>query len=588
MMLSLAAVSGNAVRYSYNTSVTQPTFFGYGVDERYDVAIRLSDASLAGSSITGFTVDLPEGITAVDGWISTRLGLASGVNAPDGPSASATVVDGKATVSFDTPYVIPAGGVYVGYSFSSGSAVKPVAVVEGNSSFGLFMHASSSQTTWRPVASSLGLVSAMIVDVTGDFPDNAVSVEVDRSFYALSGKRNQLPVRVRNFGSEPVSKIGFASAIAGNQPVSEEVETALPAIYGATADITVPFNAPESTGAMPVTVSVNTVNGRPNEYASKTDEAEVAVIRFMPVNRPLVEEFTGTLCTFCPKGYVMMEEMNEAWGRDFIGLAYHNYSGDPMMVISEFPVPVTGLPSATCNRTVTVDPMSIPGEWAEVRQGFVPADIDVSVAWTGNNVLTATSSVNFAVDMDDASHYRLLYMLVEDGMSSPEWYQANGFSGNLSAGSGKWWDIFTKGGSYVLGLVYNDVVLGSSPFDGISGSVPAQVKAGEPVSHSYSFDISECIGYYTRQQVVQDRDKLRIVAAIIDTDTGRIVNSNTSAYAGGNSGIGQGVEMSGGAVVSSRYFDINGREVSAPVSGVNIRVDLMDDGTVRTSRIITR
>ncbi len=588
MMLSLAAVSGNAVRYSYNTSVEQPTFFGYGVDERYDVAIRLSDASLAGSLITGFTVELPEGITAVDGWISTRLGLASGVNAPDGPSAAATVVDGKATVSFDTPYVIPAGGVYVGYSFSSGSAVKPVAVVEGKSSFGLFMHASSSQTTWRPVASSLGLVSAMIVDVTGDFPDNAVSVEVDRSFYALSGKRNQLPVRVRNFGSEPVSKIGFASAIAGNQPVSEEVETALPAIYGAAADITVPFNAPESTGAMPVTVSVNTVNGRPNEYVSKTDEAEVAVIRFMPVNRPLVEEFTGTLCTFCPKGYVMMEEMNETWGRDFIGLAYHNYSGDPMMVISEFPVSVTGLPSATCNRAVTVDPMSIPGEWAEVRQEFVPADIDVSVAWTGNNVLTATSSVNFAVDMDDASHYRLLYMLVEDGMSSPEWYQANGFSGNLSAGSGKWWDIFTKGGSYVLGLVYNDVVLGSSPFDGVSGSVPAQVKAGEPVSHSYSFDISECIGYYTRQQVVQDRDKLRIVAAIIDTDTGRIVNSNTSAYAGGNSGIGQGVEMSGGAVVSSRYFDINGREVSAPVSGVNIRVDQMGDGTVRTSRIITR
>ena len=39
-------------------------------------------------------------------------------------------------------------------------------------------------------------------------------------------------------------------------------------------------------------------------------------------------------------------------------------------------------------------------------------------------------------------------------------------------------------------------------------------------------------------------------------------------------------------VISERYYDVNGREHSGPVSGVNIVVRQMDDGSTQTVQIM--
>lgn len=586
MLAIVTALSaGNTVDYSFNTTGSDIEFWGDGSGQRYDVAMRINDAALAGCRVKGFSVDVPPGISNAEGWVSTRLSLQSGVNSPTGPVVKAVVDGTKLTVTFPEPYTVPSMGLYVGYSFDAGVNDKAVAVVDGSSSMGLFMHSSSTMTSWKPMASSLGKVSSMVVSLEGSFADCAASVELDRDVYAISGKENVLPVKVTNLGSGPVTQLEMTVAIGDEEPVVNVLNCDVKALYGASQVINVPFVAPESTGEMGVTVAVDKVNGAPNEAHDKALTTEIAVVKFMPFNRPLIEEFTGTGCTYCPRGYVAMEEMNEKWGHDFIGIAYHNYSGDPMMVLPDFPVQVKGLPEASCNRAINFDAGAIAGQWEEARHDFVPADIDVTVKWTGEDELTATADVRFAIDFDDASNYRVGYALIEDDMSDPEWYQSNGYSGKVNSGTGKWWDIFIKGPSYILGLVYNDVVIGSSPFGGVQGSIPSVAEAGKTISHSFAFDINDCIGHYTRQSVVQNREKLRVVAYLVDSGSGRVINSNTSGYASTNSGIADDMTTAGTSVVSTRYYDLNGREIAAPGAGISVRVDLLDDGSRRSSKI---
>lgn len=64
---------------------------------------------------------VPGGIANPVAWLSSELKLKRKngryLNAPDIAEATATVTDGVLSVSFAEPYVIPAEGVYVGYSF---------------------------------------------------------------------------------------------------------------------------------------------------------------------------------------------------------------------------------------------------------------------------------------------------------------------------------------------------------------------------------------------------------------------------------------------------------------------------------------
>ena len=63
-------------------------------------------------------------------------------------------------------------------------------------------------------------------------------------------------------------------------------------------------------------------------------------------HRPLIEEYTGTWCGWCPRGFTGMEMLRETFGEDFIGVAIHNQ--DPMAVLttSQYPSNIQGFPSA--------------------------------------------------------------------------------------------------------------------------------------------------------------------------------------------------------------------------------------------------
>ncbi|MGN0237852.1 MAG: M6 family metalloprotease domain-containing protein, partial [Lepagella sp.] len=124
-------------------------------------------------------------------------------------------------------------------------------------------------------------------------------------------------------------------------------------------------------GDYELTMELTAVNGVDlSEPLAAVSPVNVHVIPFMPVKRPLVEEFTGLNCTACPKGYVFMEQMRRDKEDLFVGMAYHsetfeNQAINGMVVLhnNDFPVAVQSITSASADRNgiSKIDDMTI--EW---------------------------------------------------------------------------------------------------------------------------------------------------------------------------------------------------------------------------------
>ena len=120
---------------------------------------------------------------------------------------------------------------------------------------------------------------------------------------------------------------------------------------GASGKARIYFDAIDATGNYPVEIRVTSVNGKSVDCAATEGTAEIYA--FLPVNRPLVEEYTGLWCGFCPRGYMALEMMKELKGNLFIAAAYHN--GDPMSWDGKTPNYVSGFPAAYINRSTSVN-----------------------------------------------------------------------------------------------------------------------------------------------------------------------------------------------------------------------------------------
>lgn len=288
----------------------------------------------------------------------------------------------------------------------------------------------------------------------------------------------------------------------------------------------------EETGDQELSITISEVNGQPNGDKAATTAIPLRVYPFLSVNRPLVEEYTGLWCGYCPRGYVALETMKELYPDRFVGIAYH--SGDDMGSGVEFPTYPDGFPAGFINRN---------------------------------------------------------YVLVTDRLSDPSWKQANYYAPEEGAEPqdnsdmpGDWGYLFTHGTNPMTGLEFNDMALTSSDTEGMPGSIPAAITAGEEYSHVYTFDIASLSGE-TTALINQHPDLMRVVGIIIDRKTGRAVNCVSSLNLNGESGVAEaGVEQA--EVVETMYYDLQGRPVARPERGIYIKADILSDGTCRTSTYI--
>ncbi len=583
--------------FSYNTAGDPYDVYGFAKVENYDVAIRLDDPALVGSKVLGFYVEASSvGTSDYSGWLSKELELENKVNKPDVVSKSASVGDdGFLRVTFDEPYTITSDGIYVGYSLSVKELLDefdayPVAVVEGVNENGLFLHTSRSRLKWTNYSERIGAVSTMVVILEGDFKEHSAGVKLNGPLYAPVGKASEIEAVLVNHGANAISSVSY-SYTAGGVSGSGEVSLPVPvkAFFGAQGSVSLPIGALPELGTYDFTLTIDKVDGVDNPDVSAAATDEIEVIPFMPVNRPLVEEYTGMWCGWCPVGYIALETLHKEYGGDFIAAAYHNDDEIAAVDYDSYPSYITGFPASYVNRGYDeVYPGYLTAEWPKIRKSVPLGEIDVTVDWedAAKTKLSATSSFRFIKDMN-GDQYMIGYILVADSLTNPDWKQRNYLSGD-DYYEGECADLFVNGDEYVYGLVYNDVVLSSEGIYGVYGSVPADIKSDTPYTHTFTFDTNAVVNI-EGASIIQDPEKLRVIAFIYDAYDDKVLNSNSSDYASGEpfSALGS-VSVSDAEVTSTEYYDLNGHRIFKPVSGLYLKSEKMSDGSRRVSKVVVR
>ncbi|MDE6288539.1 MAG: hypothetical protein K2M00_07130 [Muribaculaceae bacterium] len=595
MALPVAASAAD-IEFTYPEPGNKYETFGTGVAERYDVGI-LIPGEFAGGVVRQISAPVFESeyLTDFQVWTSTELGAEF-----NGLVADVTPVDGMLRYSTTTDVTIPAGGLYVGYSFTVQRVVddisaEPVLTLPGMADGAFYVKTGTKYRQWTSMSAQRRQSLPIVVTIDADVPaaDMAVAFDCEEINVDASAQEFTLPLSFTNFGAADVKTVTLELDADGNT-MSQEVDcSALAFYYGKNVGCKVVLPNVFTAGEHNLVVKVASVNSVANVYAGEAASMDVFCYTRKPVNRPILEEYTGLWCNYCPVGYAALEYMNRVHPEDFIGVAFHE--NDKMSVIesSEFPSYVPSYPYGYLNRNWVVDPYhgrfdvdgNIETDWEEMRSQFTPVEISVEATadQADPSKIEARASVNFV--RKPRSEQRLFYYLLADGLQDPSWKQANAYSGYDPADfEFPEMEVFCNSGIRVEGLVFNDIVVMLSDPKGIAGSLPAEMEADTDYTHDFSFNTAGAVSL-KGVDLIGMATKLQVVAGVVDMATGRVINCAKTEVSGFG-GIGD-IEADG-QVLSVEYFDIYGRRASVATEGLLIEVSRRADGSTMSRKVYRR
>lgn len=367
--------------------------------------------------------------------------------------------------------------------------------------------------------------------VEGEYTKNGASVvttDFGKAYAALNGKVS-VPVTLAGEGMEPVTSIGY-TITTGSTVTEHQLELSDPVTFMMSAEVLVPIDADATVGESNKVFKLTKVNGVANGCTTGNMQAsgKLVTVAKKPKVVPVVEEATGTWCGWCARGIPGLALLNKIYRDDVITLAVHGGgNGDPM-ILDNYQLDAFSYPSCTINRGEVVDPyygsgstaFGISREVEAVQRSYVPAGIEVTADWADANQtkISVKATTTFVENVSNAN-YRIGYVLAEDGLSgtTPAWYQSNYYAGSSLKDDNL--VNLTGGESKITNVVYNYIpVAAYEPFEGIEGSVPATITKDVAMEHAYTIDIAG-------NDRIQDKQKLSVVALLIDKDTKKIVNA---------------------------------------------------------------
>ena len=526
------------------------------------IAARVYLASNVVSTLSGLKIwvskTLPQKASDADVVLSTLGTLTAGAN----------------DFKLRSPYAVNNEGFYIGYSVKSttgyfirsGGKDAPNAFLVGNPEEGM---------AWTDLnGNGLGKLAFQILVQDGNFQDNCVTVDDFEQNVVVQGQQVNVPIKITNQGANDVSSISYTIGTEGGSTTEEKTISVGPLALNGFTTLNIPFASDEQARKLQKTFTVTQVNGNPNTAKKSSGQGFLISVKKKQSVTPVIEEFTGTWCGWCPRGIVGMDKVHEAYGDQVVQIAAH--SGD-IMAISEYqPVINTyteGYPNSITDRRYVADPSystlvaALNKAFARVAQG----SIDLQAEWSSNfkTKVVFNTTTRFSYN-DDDGQYGIAYLLVEDGLTGTgsNWSQTNYYSGQTVGGDMTWW---CQAASTVTGVTYNHVVVaGWEALNGVNGSVNPTIVADEEQEYSYSASISG-------KSLIQDKTKLKAVVLLIDRATGMIVNAAQSAIAD----FGTAVSTVQGAEKNAQrdVYDLSGRKLSGSQKGINII--RMNDGTVK-------
>ena len=586
------------VPFAYTSDA--PNFnWGTSKVEIYDLAIKLDRSDLYGYKIVGIQVPVSHSELVEDYsvWISNKLETVTidgqKVNNPNITSQNADCSEGMINVMFENPYVIEPRAVYIGYSFKVRQldeySSEPLPLVKGSCAEGLYVHTTRTYRSWKDCG-DWGYILPVRVLIEGEFKQNALAVRGLTETRVLRGENGEISLDVSNLGYYPISSVGYSYQIYASDDSHKlldenssvfALDNHIDPLYDYSKELSLPLITDLDLGIYDIEVTINDVNGRPNEALEKNANSELALLDFMPVHRQLFEEWTGSWCQYCVRGVAGIDELKSTFD-DFICISYHG--NDAMEMVAGYPHMTEVYPFAYIDRTNGYDPFfgestahyGMTDIWMKNYGKFCPVEITAEPKWLDLDKmqLEVTSEVTWVIP--PTGNYAIEYVLLADDLHQENWYQQNAYSGSYGIDD-ELLQPYVNSDKKIYDFHFNDVAVLSSGGMGINGFSAEDVDCNVPIIGKHIFDLSQAIGIYG-DNLIQDKSKLKVVAFIIEENDsfGTVINSVMKPVE-----IDTGIvdNVCNDNVYPVSYFDVNGMPTDGNHKGLLIR--LMSDGSVQ-------
>ena len=545
--------------------------------------------TFAGSKVTGFTVCSPTDYDGTSNSITDARFFYSTSTSKEDYTQDFNMLRtpfAENKVALDTPYTITGDEetLIFGYSLVVPKkndmyyvVVDYIPNAENTGIVGL-SDDGSFPTEFQSFASAYGALCMSVTLECEKLPQFVSFYSMPYTLCLPLGESTSIPVTVKYTSGSPIESLDIEYTLGG-KPYESKFEFPTPAGAGASKFLSFNLEIPAQSEKLneQVEFRIAKVNGNANESEGAVFNATVVVVDEVPVHLTLYEEYTGTWCGYCPRGFAALEYIKKNYP-EFVCASFHSGTQgatDPMQVTSDFPSDVSGFPSAVLNRSLVVDPyygtqqydteLPVVGDILALNAVPTAWSVKVSHEWESEDVLVAKAQVANMAGFENRN-YRIAYLLVADGLTgeSRSWYQTNNYATEKPQFIEEL-NAFCRGGEYgkrtVSGLAFNDVVVSPNGINGEKGSIPQSLEPEQVAEHSLSFDLSKI-----SSKLIPDRNKLRVIAAVVDP-AGVVLNCAKDEVNDYVAGV-ESVEDSDAPV---EYYNLNGVKVTKPTEGVFIR-----------------
>lgn len=425
-------------------------------------------------------------------------------------------------VALTTPYEIDGEGFYIGYSYT-GSAVS-LGMTTTFSENGCWADLGDGWQNYATQKGESAKALAIQARITGDNLPLDLMLYTDTHEYAVvKGEPCKLEFSVKNLCSVAVRNLQVGYSIDGGEETVCNFKTTM----GSNIDksFAIEHEGFSTTGKHSLKMRVVSINGKDDAYAPNSELVlGLNVKNSVPVQRLVVEEGTGTWCQYCPKGIVGFRKASEAYPNHFIGIAIHR--SDNLVTNTYEDLVFESLPNCYFNRNTksAIEPSfeSIETAVKKLMEKTPVMGVDANVKYTdsGKKKISVEALTTF-LGAHKGMNYRLSFVLLESGITG--YTQVNAFAGGKLGEMGGFEKLpnpATIDMDHVARMNYS--------YNGIEGSIPADVEADETTRYTTTLDVPSTI---------QNPDNCDLVVLVIDAATGRIENGVKVALGEHTTGI---------------------------------------------------
>lgn len=358
------------------------------------------------------------------------------------------------------------------------------------------------------------------------------------------GSKAPLAGTVFNHGTTNITSYNVTYQVGTSSPVTTSI-TGVNIAPFTTSHFTVPSYTVAAVANYPVNMWVK-IPGYTNVH-NDTATTHIYGYAHRPHKKVLFEEATGTWCCWCVRGIVYMDSLKKLFDTSVSIIAVH-CQNDPMrkenQATNEYDAflgqAITySYPNILVDRYKNDDPAYTFSMFNIARSHFAVADMAITDAHITGAAMNVTVQAIPATDLD--GDYRFALVITEDAVHNDAYNQENCYSyqSNNKPLSGVGYNfqdsLYTIPGSsmYYQYVARNTVPgMAHSP-NGVAGSLPASMKAGNVYSYTFS---------NVPVSTTWDTKRLHVVVMLINNKNGYVYNTANTMWSLGVTDINTGIE----------------------------------------------